>query len=119
MVVLIVILIVIGTPVVIGFRKSLGERRLDRRRLAAFIGYSIALFAICTAILWLVAGQVQTPTRGQQATVFVIGVTSNISSAAALVCGILSGGSQRTSLITFGIVMQFIYVLGAFSNFGA
>ena len=119
MALLILILIVLAVPVFIGFRKSWDERQIDRPRLAAFVGYSAALFALATASLWLIAGQVQTPTSTQRAIVFVIGVISNVSSAAALVCGLLSGGGQRVSLISFAIVMQLIYVLGAFSNFGA
>jgi hypothetical protein len=119
MVALLLIILVIAVPVALGFRKSRADRAVDRRHFAAFIGFSAALFALGSAILWLITGQIQTPTPTQQASVFVVGVISNISAVAALVCGILSRGAQRVALIAFGIGMQLIYVLGAFSNFGA
>lgn len=119
MIILVLLIFAISVPMVIGFRKSWPEQRAERCRSAAFRGYSLALLALAAAILWLLGGQVQSPTSTQQAFVFVIGVISNVSAAAALVCGLFSRGTQRLSLIAFGMVMQVIIVLGAFSNFGA
>ncbi len=132
--ILLLIVLLITVPVVIGFRKSRVQRRIDRQldrrqdrqHLAAFVGFSAGIFASISTIIFLAAITVPCKSpegsyfcAAKQGLVFISGSVGLISSAAAFLAGAFSRGNPRIALMVFGSITGLIYLLAAFSNFGA
>lgn len=126
LVILLLFVVFITAPVVIGFRKTIAQRRLDPRHFAAFVGFGAAVLANIATIIFFIALSVifrshgtANPSPTGQGLIFVSGSVGIISSAIAFFAGVFSWGIRRVTLLVFGPVMGRIYVLAAFSNFGA
>lgn len=120
------LLALIAIAVVGGLARSYTGRRTDRRGSAAFLGFTAALIAVVAtiayftiAMVWLRPPSVPYFHQVAQWFVFISGWVGMISSAIAVLAGLFSRGIPRIALVVFGLVMAVIYVLGAFSNFGA
>jgi len=118
--------LVIAIPVVAGFMSSRRQRGVDRRHFAAFLGFSAAVVAlgvmaaaIAATIVWFRPPQSPYDHPVEQGFVFICSVIGLLSTGTAFVAGLFSTGIRRVALILFGPCMALVYVLAAFSNFGA
>ena len=118
--------LVIAVPVVAGFITSRGQRGVDRRHLAAFVGFSAAIVAlgatiggITASIIWLRPPQSPYDHPLEQGFVFIFSIVGLLSTGTAFCAGLFSNGVRRIALVLFGPAMAVVYMLAAFSNFGA
>jgi hypothetical protein len=120
MTVLVPLTIIVGGSLAAGFIASWKQRRADRHHFAAFVGFSSGIVAVTTtAILWLAAAQPANLRPAWQGFMFLSGAVGIISSLVTLLAGLFSDGIQRFALVICATLMGLIYLLTAFSNFGA
>lgn len=125
LVLLFAILLLIAVPVVRGFVSSRRQRGRNRRDFATFVGFSAAvvaltatIFSFAAGILWSLSLHDPYAHPGRQGLVFVSELIGLAAVIVAFLTGLLSVGVKRITLLAFGAVMFFVYVLAAFSNFG-
>ncbi|HXM23566.1 MAG TPA: hypothetical protein VN948_20080 [Terriglobales bacterium] len=118
--------LLIAVPVVAGFITSRGQRGIDRRHFAAFVGFSAAIVAlsatiggITATIVWFRPPQHPYYHPVEQGFVFIFSIIGLLSTGTAFCAGLFSNGIRRVALVLFGPAMAVVYVLAAFSNFGA
>jgi hypothetical protein len=115
----------LAVPTVVGFVRIRPQRRVNRRHLAAFIGFSAALLAITIFIVnlayqwWLGPVKFRYISDASRDVIAVSAIVLHLSTLVAFSSGFFSTGSWRIFLVAFGPVMFLMYVLLAFSNFGA
>ncbi len=121
-----IIIAAIGIPIFRGFVHTRKQRNGDRRHFAEFLGFTAGLVGIVatllyltTAIVWFRPGVVPYYHPTTQGIVFICGIVGLLSSLVAVIAGLFGRGVRRITLIIFGPVMAVIYLLSAFSNFGA
>jgi hypothetical protein len=127
LVLLLAIVLLIAVPVVAGFVTTRRERQADRRHFAALVGFSAGIFAIAATIVsftvpivWFRPPDLPYYHPALQGIVFISGSIGIISSGVAFVAGLFCGGIRRVALVAaFAPVIGLIYLLAAFSNFGA
>jgi hypothetical protein len=125
MIVFMLLAVALAVPTLVGFVRIRRQRRVDRRHFAAFIGFSAAVLAIAILIVKLTNQWWLGPVKSRyisDASMDVIAVSSiilHLSTLVAFSSGFFSTGLWQTFLIVFGPVMFLMYVLLAFSNFGA
>jgi len=118
--------LVIAVPVVAGFISSRTERTVDRRHFAAFVGFSAAIVAlsamiasIAATIVWLRPPQSPYDHPVLQGFVFIFSIMGLLSTGIAFVAGLCSSGIRRVALVLFVPAIAIIWLMAAFSNFGA
>lgn len=118
--------LVIAVPVVAGFMRSRGQRAVDRRHFAAFVGFSAAIVAlsatiagITATIIWMRPPQSPYYHPVEQGFVAILSIIGLLSTGIAFFAGLFSNGIRRVALLLFGPAMAIVYFLAAFSNFGA
>ena len=118
--------LVIAVPVVAGFISSRRQRTVDRRHFAAFVGFSAAIVAlgaiiaaIAATIVWLKPPQSPYDHPVEQGFVAILCIIGLLSTGIAFIAGLFSGGIRRVALVLFVPAMAIIWLLAAFSNFGA
>jgi hypothetical protein len=117
--------VLLAIPIIAGFLSSLRERRANRQQSAAFIGFTAAMVAIAAMIVntsivsWLGPVRFRFIGEGLQTSLAIFSIIQHLSTLVAFCAGFFTIGIRRVSLIIFGPVIFFMYVVEAFSNFGA
>jgi hypothetical protein len=118
--------LLIAVPVAAGFISSRGQRGVDRRHFAAFVGFSaviVALSAMIAAtaatIIWMRPPQHPYYHPVEQGFVSIFSIIGLLSTGIAFIAGLFSSGIRRVALVLFVPAMAMIWLLAAFSNFGA
>jgi drug/metabolite transporter (DMT)-like permease len=118
--------LLIAVPIVVGFITSRGQRGVDRRHFAAFVGFGAAIVAlgatiggITATIVWLRPPQSPYDHPVEQGFVFIFSIIGLLSTGIAFFAGLFSNGIRRVALVLFVPAMAIIYALAAFSNFRA
>ncbi len=122
MAVLFVVTVLLAPPVLIGLWGSWKKRQVDRQHLIAFVGFGGGLVAVVAEIAVLEMQMLGNPsvlTQAKQGVIFLLSTIGLASTIVAFVAGLFSNGLQRVMLIISGVLMGFVYLLTAFSNFGA
>jgi uncharacterized transporter YbjL len=118
--------LVIAVPVMAGFISSRRQRAVDRRHFAAFVGFSAAIVALSATVSTITANVVwmrppQHPYYHpvEQGFAFIFSIIGLLSTGTAFFAGLFSSGIRRVVLALFLPAMAIIWLLTAFSNFGA
>jgi hypothetical protein len=126
MIIALLLTLLIAVPVVAGFITSRGQRGIDRRHFAAFVGFSAAVVAlsamiasIAATIVWLKPPQSPYYHPVEQGFVFIFSIIGLLSTGTAFIAGLCSSGIRRVALVLFVPAVAIIWFLAAFSNFGA
>src|SRR5580693_2068053 len=100
---------------VVGFVRTRDQRSVDRRHLAAFVGFSAAVVALIAGISGAAATAVWFgpayfhPVR--QGFLAVFSVVALVSTGIAFIAALFSRGISRIALVIFGPLMCLIYLL--------
>jgi len=96
--------LVIAVPVVAGFITSRGQRGVDRRHLAAFVGFSAAIVAlgatiggITASIIWLRPPQSPYDHPLEQGFVFIFSIVGLLSTGTAFCAGLCQPNHSDTT----------------------
>lgn len=118
--------LVIAIPIIAGFMRSRTERTVDRRHFLAFVGFSAAIVALVAMISVIVATMVwvKPPQSPHDHPVvagfgFILSWIWLLSTGVAFFAGLCSSGIRRIALVLFAPAMAVVWLLAAFSNFGA
>jgi hypothetical protein len=118
--------LMIAVPVIAGFISTRRERAVDRRHFAAFVGFSAAtvalsamICAIIATIVWMKPPESPYYHPVEQGFVAILSLIGLLSTGVAFVAGLFSNGIRRVVLALFLPAMAIIWLLTAFSNFGA
>jgi hypothetical protein len=118
--------LVIAVPVVAGFVSSRRQRAVDRRHFAAFVGFSAAIVAlsaviagITATIVWMRPPESPHDHPVEAGFVFIFCLIALLSTGVAFLAGLFSSGIRRVALVLFVPAMAIVWLLAAFSNFGA
>jgi hypothetical protein len=121
-----IVSLLIAVPVVAGFISSRRQRSLDRRHFAAFVGFSAAIVALSAVIASIAATIIwmRPPESPYYHPVvagfgFICSWIGLLSTGIAFFAGLFSSGIRRVGLVLFVPAMAIIWLLAAFSNFGA
>src|SRR5580692_4020012 len=94
--------LLIAVPVVAGFISSRGQRGVDRRHFAAFVGFSAAIVALSATVSTITANVVwmRPPEHPyyhpvEQGFVFIFSVIGLLSTGTAFFAGLFSRGIRR------------------------
>jgi len=102
-----------------GFTTSRKQRGIDRRHLAAFVGFSAALVAVSAVALGLIVGAPHThPTPAVAGFLGVIGIIVTISFLVTVFAGLFSRGGQRIALLSSCVVLFLIFLFNVARHFG-
>jgi len=111
--------ILLAVPVVIGLRRSIRDRHLDRRHFVSFVGFIAALVAVIAAafsegMLMRLGVQSYYSTSSAWKVVLAILSLSTFSGCAlAFVAGLFSTGRRRIFLIALATFIPFsVFVIG-------
>lgn len=118
--------LVIAVPVAAGFISSRRQRGVDRPHFAAFVGFSAAIVAlsamisgIAATIVWMRPPQSPYYHPVESGFVFIFCLIALLSTGVAFFAGLFSSGIRRVALVLFVPAMAIVWLLAAFSNFGA
>ncbi|SRR6266550_1186670 len=111
---------VIAGAMVWGVVTSRGQRAIDRRHYAAFIGFIAGVIAVTATSLCSIAADLQPHSMNPtiQGFEFVTGIIAVLSIGITFFAGVFSRGVQRIELVSGGIVVALMYLFGLLSNFG-
>ena len=118
--------LVIAVPIIEGFIDTRKQRTVDRRYLAAFVGFTAATVALSAIIFGVIADiiWVRPPESAyyhpvERGFVAIMSLVALLSTGVAFFAGLCSRGSWRITLVLFPPAMAVIWLLAALSNFGA
>lgn len=118
--------LLVAVPVLGGFIRSRRQRSIDRQHFAAFVGFSAAIVALISItsgitanIIWVMAPESPHDHPVEQAFVAIFSIIGLLSTCVAFFAGLCSSGIRRLALVLFVPAVALIYLLAAFSNFGA
>ena len=121
-----VVALLLAVPVLAGLIRSRKQRAIDRQHFAAFIGFSAAIVALISItsgitanIIWVTSPESPHDHPVEQGFVAIFSIIGLLSTSVAFVAGLCSSGIRRLALVLFAPAGAIIYLLAAFSNFGA
>ena len=112
------ILTLLGVLASYGTVVSCKKRTVDRRHLAAFVGYVALTVAVIALIVAIVVTVEPYPSSVRQGFTFIICVIWLLATLAVFIGGALSAATQRILLLVSGIMICVSYVLLAGYHFG-
>ena len=121
-----IVSVAIAVPVIAGLISTRRQRGVDRPHFAAFVGFSAATVAlsamisgIAATIVWMRPPQSPYCHPVVAGFGFIFSWIALLSTGVAFFAGLFSSGIRRVALVLFVPAMAIVWLLAAFSNFGA
>lgn len=116
--------VLIAVPVLVGLRRSLRDRHLDRRHFVSFVGFIAALVAVTAAtlgevyLMWLGLRSPYYNSFVLNVLVAILSLSALLGCAVAFVGGLFSTGRRRIFLIAFATLLPFMFFIEGLARQG-